>query len=73
MQCDNAVVARLDAEAGDSVVLLCSFDLIEERVDHDVADQMCLSRGLPLSDQVLHSGGFGDEEAIGNGVSDAPV
>ncbi len=50
-----------------------ALDVLPERIDHQVADEVNALRGDALAQQVHASAFFGDEEEVGDGVGDDAV
>ena len=79
MQRDDAIgrAAQFGAQRGTPAaagrVDLQPLDLVEEVVDHHVADEVDAVGGVALAQQGLVAGGLGDEEQVGDGVGGQPV
>ena len=79
MQRDDAIgrAAQFGTQGGAPAaagrVGLQPLDLVEEVVDHHVADEVDAVGGVALAQQGLVAGGLGDEEQVGDGVGGQPV
>ena len=73
VQGDQAVLAWSQVEALPRGPSLCSLAVREQRVDHDVADEMDLVCPVALPLEVLHGIGRRSEEEVAHPVGDDPV